>query len=226
MSIDQAFNDSIAYYDDWMKKALPNYEDIFQTAKEIIPFPTEQSIEVLDLGAGTGLFSQHVLDRYPRANFLLYDVADKMLGVAQKRFRDHGPQFHYFVGDYRELETRQNFDLVISSLSIHHLSDEEKRGLFRQIHGVLRSPGVFINVDQVQGETQFIRSLYWDHWLEQVHRVEKSEERIQESVSRRTTYDREATLVDQLTWLKEAGFENVDCVYKNYFVGVFLAMKA
>ena len=51
------------------------------------------------------------------------------------------------------------------------------------------------------------------------------EERIQESIDRRTTYDREALLEEQLEWLKSSGFQNVDCVYKNFFVGVFFGMK-
>ena len=84
MTIDGAFNASIEYYDDWMRKALPNYGDLFQTALEVIPFETAKPIEVLDLGAGTGLFSEHILEKYPGARFLLYDVADKMLDVARE----------------------------------------------------------------------------------------------------------------------------------------------
>ncbi len=95
MTIDQAFNASVEYYDDWMKKALPNYGDIFGTATDLIPFDTTARIDVLDLGAGTGLFSKHVLDKYPQANFVLYDVADKMLGVAQERFRQRHLQFKW-----------------------------------------------------------------------------------------------------------------------------------
>ena len=38
MTIDQAFNASVEYYDDWIKKALPNYGDIFGTATDLIPF--------------------------------------------------------------------------------------------------------------------------------------------------------------------------------------------
>jgi len=49
MTIDQAFNSSINYYDDWMRKALPNYEDIFKTAQDIISFESTTPIDVLDL---------------------------------------------------------------------------------------------------------------------------------------------------------------------------------
>ena len=226
MSIEDAFNRSIAYYDDWMKKALPNYADIFRTAQELIPFEPDAVIDVLDLGAGTGLFSKHVLDKYPNARFVLYDLAEKMLGVAQERFAGHPEQFRYVVGDYRKIEGDQEYDLVISSLSIHHLEHADKRALFHRIFQLLRKGGLFINVDQIHGETPCLRDLYWNHWLVQVRESGASEERIQESIDRRVPYDRDATLSDQLLWLKEAGFENVDCVYKNFFVGVFLGMKS
>jgi tRNA (cmo5U34)-methyltransferase len=225
MTIDQAFNSTIAYYDDWMKKALPNYTEIFRTARELMPFETVKSIEVLDLGAGTGLFSKHVLEKYPSARFLLVDVADKMLDVARERFRGNPRQFEFTISDYRTLQVAHEFDLVISSLSIHHLTHEEKQDLFRKIFSILKKPGIFINVDQIRGETEYVRKLYWDHWLNQVREKEPSEKKIQESIDRRTAYDRDAPLGDQLRWLGEAGFVNVDCVYKNFFVGVFLATK-
>jgi len=36
--------------------------------------------------------------------------------------------------------------------------------------------------------------------------------------------DRDSALLDQLDWMKMAGFF-ADCVYKNYFGGIFLALK-
>ena len=225
MTIDEAFNASVGYYDDWMMKALPNYSDIFSSALELLPFDPQAALQVLDLGAGTGLFSQHVLGKYPHANFVLVDLAEKMLGVARERFGNASEQFKYVLGDYRQLEGQTGYDLVISSLSIHHLEDEEKRDLFGRIHTVLRQGGLFINVDQIRGGTPYLRDLYWDHFLQQVRAAGFSEQRIQESIDRRTAYDKEALLEEQLEWLKSAGFQNVDCVYKNFFVGVFLGMK-
>ena len=60
MTVGQAFDRSVKYYDNWMKLALPSYTGIFSTSLEVIPFAVNEFIEVLDLGAGTGLFSQHV----------------------------------------------------------------------------------------------------------------------------------------------------------------------
>jgi tRNA (cmo5U34)-methyltransferase len=89
----------------------------------------------------------------------------------------------------------------------------------------LSNKGVFINVDQIRGPTPSLQELYWTKWLEKVREKEAAEEKISESIQRRMTYDKDALLTDQLQWLKDAGFANVDCVYKNYFIGVFVATK-
>jgi tRNA (cmo5U34)-methyltransferase len=225
MTIDEAFNATVAYYDDWMKGALPNYSDLFGSALAVLPFKSDTALQVLDLGAGTGLFSQHVLDKYPHASFVLVDLAEKMLEVARQRFGDGSDQFQYVVADYRELQGEQEYDLVISSLSIHHLEDADKKALFGRVYTILRKGGLFVNIDQILGETPYLQKLYWDHYLEQVHAAGFPEERIQESIDRRTSYDKEARLDEQLAWLKSSGFQNVDCVYKNFFVGVFMGMK-
>jgi tRNA (cmo5U34)-methyltransferase len=153
MTIDQAFDRTVAYYDSWMRKALPGYGDIFAIATRVVPFESDAPIRVLDLGAGTGLFSQHVLQKYPKATFVLWDLAVKMLDVAVQRFAEQAGRFEFVIEDYRNLRAVEEYDLVISSLSIHHLSDEEKRRLCRQVYAALKAGGAFVNVDQIKGET-------------------------------------------------------------------------
>ncbi|MBN1977575.1 MAG: hypothetical protein JW918_09255 [Anaerolineae bacterium] len=53
MTIDQAFVRTVAYYDAWMQKALPGYDDLFQVATAVMPFAGDTPIRVLDLGAET-----------------------------------------------------------------------------------------------------------------------------------------------------------------------------
>ena len=225
MSVETAFDKSVSYYDNWMKIAIPGHDKIFSTALELIPHKKYEAFDVLDLGAGTGLFSEFVINKYSRAEFLLVDLAPKMLSLARERFRDHKERFEYIVGDYRDCKDKNKFDLVISSLSIHHLIDIDKEKLFRQIFLSLKDSGVFINVDQIKGATPAIQKMYWESWLRMVREKGAAEEQIQESIQRRKEYDQDASLEDQLRWLTEAGFIDVDCVYKNSFVGVFFAQK-
>jgi tRNA (cmo5U34)-methyltransferase len=223
MTIDNAFNKSAEYYDDWIKKALPSCDELFAAAVDSIPFGATDPIKVLDLGAGTGLFSWYILQKFHQADFTLLDIADKLLEIAKERFASHPQQFQTIIQDYKNLELSTKFDLIISSLSIHHLQDEEKKQLFKKVYSHLKPHGVFINVDQIKGPTDVFQTLYWSNWLDKVRQADATEEQIQESIQRRTEFDKDATLLDQLSWLHSAGFNQVDCLYKNFFVGVFFA---
>jgi len=225
MAIDEAFNETVQYYDDWIRKAVPGYADLFTIAKELIPFAATDSIDVLDLCAGTGLFSQKVLERCPKGRFVLYDIAGKMLDVARERFREFPDQFRYVTTDYRTLGDAGAFDLVISSLSIHHLDDREKQELCRQVYKVLRKPGVFLNIDLIKGPTPYLEELYCNDWYEKMRRAGAPDEAIRAGIERRLAYDRDALMEDQLHWLRGAGFSDADCVYRNYKMGLFLGIK-
>ena len=132
MSIGKTFDQSASYYDDWARKGIPGFEGLFRAAVETIPFEALADIHVLDLGAGTGLFSQLVLEQFASASFVLCDVAEKMLAVARKRFARFDDQFSYVVDDIRNLADWGAYDVVISSFAIHHLTDLEKRRMFEQ----------------------------------------------------------------------------------------------
>jgi len=225
MTVGKAFDDSVEYYDRWMKIALPRYDELFSIAVDLIPFESDQTITVLDLGAGTGLFSYHVWKKFSNGKFTLYDIASKMLDVARLRFQGLSGEFLFEEIDHRNLKGLQQFDVVVSSLSIHHLDQDEKRKFFSAIQRVLREGGVFINVDQIKGPTKLLRELYWSNWLDHVRGQDASEEQIQASIERRKAYDKDDLLVDQLRWLADAGFSQVDLIYKHYFMGVFFAQK-
>ena len=221
--VEQAFDEAAPEYDTWVKQALPTYDELFSVAVEIIPFAQDQPIAVADLGAGSGLFARHVLAIYPEATFTLVDASTEMLDLARKRFRQESDAFAFIEQRLEDFSEDERFDVVISSLAIHHLEDADKRSLFKRILTALRPGGAFINVDQIKGQPPFDR-LYWETWLAKVRAAGASEANIQTSIKRRKEFDHDARLSSQLTWLREAGFV-ADCIYKHYFVAVFLALK-
>ena len=67
MNIQEAFNAAAVDYDSLRRILIPCFDDFYKTAVEIIPSERTASIKVLDLGAGTGLYSGMVQSVFPNA---------------------------------------------------------------------------------------------------------------------------------------------------------------
>lgn len=221
-SVKQLFDAVAQDYDRQRRKLIPCFDDFYGVALSLIE-PTDNEPEILDLGAGTGLFSGMVLQKFPNARMTLVDISEKMLEKARDRFRE-SDRVHYVVGDYANMEFPQTFDVVISSLSIHHLTHEAKRQLFANVYRVLNDGGIFVNADQVKGESPETDQYFWQRWLEYIHGSGLTQAEIDASIERRKL-DINATLTDQIRWMAEAGFQEVDCMYKYMDFGVFFGRK-
>lgn len=221
-NIQERFNEAAQNYDQQRKKLIPCFEDYYGVATALAE-SEHDAPAVLDLGAGTGLFSELILQKYPKAKVTLIDLSSGMLDIAKARFHEH-PNVRYIVGDYTKFEYPERYDMVISSLSIHHLSDSEKKELYHKVYSIMKNSSVFINADQVLGNTEFIDSLYKSDWTKYIEHSGLGQAEIS-AAHERTKLDKMSTLDQQLNWLREIGFSDADCVYKYYNFVVMFARK-
>jgi hypothetical protein len=124
-----------------------------------------------------------------------------LIDAAGQRFAD-AADVRFEVHDLMQPLPRSlgQFDVVASSLAIHHLPDERKRTLFGEIFELLTAGGFFYDLDVVASPTPELHALSqaafgWDARGEDPS-------------------DQPALLEDQLTWLRDAGFVQVDCFWK------------
>ena len=182
--------------------------------------------QILELCCGDGTLSRALLEASPQSEICAYDGSEEMLKKTEEtlapfRGRFRLKLFNLMATDWRE--TRSGFDYIVSSLAIHHLDGPQKQALFVDIFRALRPGGRFLVADIVEpitkeandyagwlwgemvrscgeamgeGEQVFeaFQKLEWNHFLE-----EEPDE-----------IDKPSTLFDQLEWLRNAGFENVD----------------
>src|SRR5262249_35049148 len=117
------------------------------------------------------------------------------------------------------------FEAVISALAIHHLSNEEKRALYARIISLLVPGGVFINAEQIAGRSQRLQQLYENVHLDGARERGSSETEIQGAIQRMSC-DQCATVTEQIRWLEQLGFEDVDCFYRSFRFAVFGGWRA
>jgi len=177
----------------------------------------------LDIGAGTGLMSSFLLEKYPEATITLIDISEKMLEIARKRFAGN-ENISFITDDYIKHEFYEKFDMVVSALSIHHLEDLDKKELYKKCYSVLKSKGIIINADQVAGETEYLANQNIKKWKESIERSGLEKEEIS-SAYERMKLDKEAELREQLIWLRDLGFSDVSCRYKYFNFAVMFGRK-
>jgi tRNA (cmo5U34)-methyltransferase len=224
LNIETLFDEAAADYDRARRQLVPGLDGFYGAALESVPFRQDAQIQVLDLGAGTGLLSSMVAGRFPRSRVTLVDLSVEMLRVARRRLSEGNGRFEFRNMDYARKPLPRGYDLVVSALSIHHLTHGDKKELFEKVHDSLAEGGYFVNADQVQGETPDEETSYREWWLRRVREAGVSEGDLAAALSRMRA-DRNASLRAQLEWLAETGFESVRCAYTDHRFAVYGGRK-
>ncbi len=81
MSVEALFDEAAGGYDEARRLLVPGIDELYGAVLKSVPFGVDEQIKVLDLGAGTGLLSAVISDRFPRARITLVDLSVEMLRV-------------------------------------------------------------------------------------------------------------------------------------------------
>jgi len=111
-----------------------------QTAK-MCPAPSS----VLDIGCGTGLFLRKAAERFWSAQLTGIDAAEDMVRVAQALVPEDA-SVHFAQAFAEQVPFPDaSFDLVVTSMSFHHWTDQQKA--LSEARRVLSPGGVFVLAD-------------------------------------------------------------------------------
>ncbi|CAN5621772.1 MAG: class I SAM-dependent methyltransferase [Actinomycetota bacterium] len=219
------FGEGVESYDLPRRQLVPCFDEFYGAILELVPAGLGDSFRVLDLGAGTGLLGAMVGRNFPRSEVTMVDFSEEMLDAARSRFSDESEgRYTFRLMDYAREPLPGEYEVVVSALSIHHVEDDAKRRLFREVHRVLVDGGVFVNGDQILGGTPEIEARYHESWLRRARELGAGEEDISSALRRMET-DKCATLESQVGWMREAGFASVERRYENERFAVYSGRK-
>jgi tRNA (cmo5U34)-methyltransferase len=167
---------------------------------------------ILDLGTGDGrLLSLLRADR-PGMLGVGLDFSEPMLDAARRRFEDD-ERVELVAHDLAEPlpGSLGLFDAVVSSMAIHHLEHGRKRSLYGEVLDLLEPGGVFANFEHVASATHRLHLAFF--------------EAIDEPIENEDPSDRLLDVETQLGWLRELGFEDVDCYWKWLEMALMIGVK-
>lgn len=184
---------------DYLKRAdsIPHRREGESTLLEFLP---ERVGRFLDLGSGGGRLLGLVKAARPNAEAVAVDFSAAMLEVLRDAYRGDAKTSIIEHDLSSPLPELGNFDAIVSSFAIHHVTHERKRSLYAEIFGRLNPGGMFLNLEHVASATPRLH----ESFLVQLNVTPETE-------------DPSNKLLDlelQLSWLREIGFTDVDCHWK------------
>jgi tRNA (cmo5U34)-methyltransferase len=232
---------------------LPNIVDRFLSYRTAIPLAQEQlgimvsilktrskPVETfLDLGCGDGVLGAAILGEYPAAHGVFVDFSEPMLDQARAQLKNYSKQLVFENLDYgdstwvQKVQAEGPFDAIVSGYSIHHQSDLRKHSIYQEIFSLLRSGGWFVNIEHIAPASKITTDLFESHYasvrfaIEQQKGGRRSFAEVLEEYQTRP--DKAANLLApaelQCNWLREIGFEEVDCYFRIYELAVIAGRK-
>jgi ubiquinone/menaquinone biosynthesis C-methylase UbiE len=198
------------------------------------PLPSK----ILDLGCGDGALGRMLIDIYPTVHMIFADFSEPMLEALRRQIE--GNQKTTVINtDFatpawiKSFEAEKPFDVIVSGFAIHHQTDNRKKELYAEIYGLLREGGVFLNLEHISSATPsggaLFDSFFVDHLL-RFHRdttPSKTRQEIEEVYYQRPdkTENILAPVETQCQWLRDIGFQDVDCFFKVFELALFGGRK-
>ena len=221
------------------RAAIPLAHEQISVMMSILKTREEPVESFLDLGCGDGILGATILGEYPSAHGVLVDFSQPMLRQAREQLSDYADQLAFENLDYGNpdwlgrIQSHAPFDAIVSGYSIHHQPDSRKREVYEEIFSLLKPGGWFVNIEHVASAAQLNIDLFEDHYVKARYAIEQRDGGMRTYAELAEEYknrpDKAANILAptelQCDWLREMGYEEVDCYFRIYELAVFGGRK-
>lgn len=206
------FNTRFESYDEVHTKGISGGIESKNVIANLLPIATKS---LLDIGIGTGLELKAIFKRFNDIHVTGMDMAENMLDYLKEKYKleyEKGQinllHMSYFDYDYKE----NQFDAVISVMTLHHYNHNIKTELYRNIRSVLKDDGIYIESDYMISELENENPQAIEDSLFQNLVNLRKEQGLDENSEYH--YDTPCTVTNQIRMLYDAGFSKVEITHR------------
>lgn len=211
---------------------VPKRGEQIETLLHLVPAKVNEKFTIVELAAGGGILAHAILEKFPACRYIALDGSPKMreqMALILAGYKDRVTILPFLLEEQAWRDALPTpLRCIVSSLCVHHLSDEEKQTLFQDMGTRVELAGALLLADIIKPATPRIASVFSQQY-DDIVRVQshalygdlsgyKEFQQLQWNYFAydyydHTSFDTPSLLSDQLRWLREAGFTYADCFW-------------
>lgn len=204
------FRLQVPSYSGLMQRLIPFYDLQRELILDLMPRNRTRPLRVLDLGCGPGLMAAGILAEFPQAELTLIDFTREMIDECRCRLGGYD-RIHYRVADFGTDDFGDGYDVILASLSLHHLDLAERPEFARRAFRGLVPGGQLISAEVIVDESPSVRDLQYELWRRfMTARGEDGDVWYQKHLAK----DHPIEIMPWLTSLSAAGFTSAGCFWR------------
>jgi tRNA (cmo5U34)-methyltransferase len=215
-------------FDEMLERSIPDYENMRNLVFSIGSEFAKQKTSIVDIGCSNGKAIEPFIKKLGVYNFYkLYDVSNPMLEECKKRFKNYEDLEIVKIENYdlRNGIKDENVSLVLSILTLQFTPIEYRQKIVKSIYDSLNKGGAFILVEKVLGNTCELDEML----VFKYYQMKKNNFYTQEQIENKRKSLEGVLVPITASWnvdlLREAGFTQIDCFWRNLNFAGFIAIK-
>ncbi len=224
MPVKEHFAKSVGDYDTVVDAVVMKNDRLHAYLAASLELSFEKPLEILDIGIGTGHGAGLILKKYPLAFVTGVDFSGRMLAKAEKNLAEYAERIRLIESNILDFVPGKRFDGIISAVTMHNLSSDEKSEVFGRLAEWLRPGGIFVNGDFCKREDEESDRRSKEIYLEHV-RSHLSGEELTTWLHHIEHDDKPEKLSEQFVLLELKGFEKPQLTWQYENEAVYRAER-
>lgn len=226
---DFKFSSKVAgVFDDMVNRSVPFYEEIQRMTAELAADHAHTGTNIYDLGCSTGTTMIHMDQLVDESiPFIGVDDSQDMLDKCRNKLIQLNVKrpFDLVVADLNKEVSINNASVVVLCLTLQFVRPINRERLVKQIFNGLNSDGTLIVVEKILAEDSRFNRDFIKYYYDMKRRHNYSEMEIAQKREALENVLIPYKLSENITLLRDAGFEHVETFFKWYNFAGFIAKK-
>ena len=220
------FDEEVAsVFDDMLNRSVPFYKENLNLQIDILKNFLDKNDKIVDLGSSTGTFLIELAKKTDKKLSLIgIDNSPAMIKRAAHKAKAFGVEVNFVEADFLEYDF-SNSKAIVANYTVQFVRPLKREKLIKKIYDSLVNEGIFLMSEKLITENKKLNKIMIDLYYDYKKKMGYSEYEIAQKREALENVLIPYTMNENIEMLKNAGFKDIEVIFRWNNFATFIAFK-